>query len=129
MAEKSQADLLTDITTDLTPSSPTAGDVTAAEVRGVLSNMVDSAVNKTDETTAFGLSLLAAANAAAAQALVACPPTSRTITAGTGLTGVATFPPTVRSRCLLVRPVPPRAWAMIHGSVIRVRLPDRLVVI
>lgn len=38
-------------------------------------------------TTAFGRSLLALADAAAAQAALAVPPTSRLVTAGTGLTG------------------------------------------
>lgn len=67
MAEKSQATLQADITTELTASSPTAGDITGTKLRGVLADVVDSALNKADEVSAFALTVLDDTTASAAR--------------------------------------------------------------
>lgn len=107
MSAKSRTTLASELLTAVNDN--TAGDITPADIRGVITDVNDSAVNKTDETTAFGLSLLNLANSAAllsaagaaaashtqAQStitnlvtdLAGKAPTTRTLTAGTGLTG------------------------------------------
>lgn len=85
MSAKSRSTLATELTTAVNDN--TSGDITPADMRGVITDANDSAVNKTDETTALSQSLLAQSTAAGMQSVVECPPTSRTISAGTGLTG------------------------------------------
>lgn len=45
----------------------TSGDITPADIRGVIQDLIDSSVNRTDETGRTGRELMAAANAAAAR--------------------------------------------------------------
>ena len=65
MSAKSRATLASELATAVNDN--TAGDITPADVRGVLTDANDSAVNKIDEVSAFALTLLDDANAAAAR--------------------------------------------------------------
>jgi len=65
MTAKSRADLTTDINTDLADNVSNA--ITAALLRGILLDMVDSDTNITDEVTAFALTLLNDASASDAR--------------------------------------------------------------
>lgn len=65
MSAKSRATLATDLATAVNDN--TAGDITPADIRGVVTDANDSAVNKNDEVSAFALTLLDDADAAAAR--------------------------------------------------------------
>lgn len=65
MSAKSRSTLATELATAVNDN--TSGDVTPADVRGVITDANDSALNKTDEVSAFALTLLDDANAAAAR--------------------------------------------------------------
>ena len=65
MSAKSRTDLATELAVAINDN--TTGDVTPEDIRLTVTDTNDSALNKTDETTAYSLSLLAAANAGAAR--------------------------------------------------------------
>lgn len=76
MSAKSRTTLASDLTTAVNDN--TAGDITPADMRGVITDSNDSAVNKVDEVSAFALTVLDDADAAAARSTLGAAATSHT---------------------------------------------------